>query len=226
MTETSPTISSTNLPQGKIKAGSVGLPCGNLDVRIDEATKEILVKGPSVMKGYYRDEEKTKAVFDSEGYFHTGDMGEFDSDGFLFIKGRINDMVKTSMGVFVVPSFIEEKLCESPYISQALAIGEGQRFVAAIIVPDFQLLSAWCAKQGMQFDSVEQMVEDARVNKFMEKEVNVCNATLGSKVRVRRFRLLDHDWTVEDGELTPSYKLRRKVVLEKNRKVVDSLFKD
>lgn len=226
MTETSPTISSTNLPLGKIKAGSVGLPCGNLDVKIDEVTKEILVKGPSVMKGYYHDEEKTKAVFDSEGYFHTGDMGEFDDDGFLFIKGRINDMFKTSMGVFVVPAFIEEKLCESPYISKALVVGEGQRFVASIIVPDFQLLSAWCKNQGMQFDSVEQMVEDTRVKKFMEKEVNACNATLGSKVRVRRFKLIDHDWTVENGELTPSYKVRRKVILEKSRSVVDHLFRD
>ena len=226
MTETSPTISSTNLPLGKIKAGSVGLPCGNLDVRIDEVTKEILVKGPSVMKGYYHDEEKTKAAFDSEGYFHTGDMGEFDSDGFLFIKGRINDMFKTSMGVFVVPTVIEEKLCDSPYISKALVIGEGQRFVASIIVPEFQLLSGWCAKQGMQFDSVGQMVEDMRVKKFLEKEINACNATLGSKVRVHRFKLLDHDWTVENGELTPSFKVRREVILEKNREVVDYLFRD
>lgn len=224
MTETSPTISSTNLPLGKIKAGSVGLPCGNLDVKIDEVTKEILVKGPSVMKGYYHDEEKTKAVFDSEGYFHTGDMGEFDDDGFLFIKGRINDMFKTSMGVFVVPASIEEKLCESPYISKALVVGEGQRFVASIIVPDFQLLSAWCKNQGMQFDSVEQMVEDTGVKKFMEKEVNACNATLGSKVRVRRFKLIGQDWTVENGELTPSYKVRRKVIMKNHEEMVASLF--
>lgn len=226
LTETSPIIASNNMMHGQIKAGSVGLPCANLDVKIDEKTKEILVKGSSVMKGYYHDEEKTKAVFDSEGYFHTGDMGEFDSDGFLYIKGRINDMFKTSMGVFVVPSFIEEKLCESPYISKALVIGEGQRFVASIIVPDFQLLSTWCAKQGMRFDSVGQMVEDMRVKKFIEKEVNVCNATLGSKVRVHRFKLLDHDWTVENGELTPSYKIRREVIIEKNRSVIDNLFKD
>ena len=226
MTETSPTISSTNLPLGKIKAGSVGLPCGNLDVKLDEETKEILVKGPSVMKGYYMDEEKTKSMFDAEGYFHTGDMGEFDSDGFLYIKGRINDMFKTSMGVLVAPSFIEEILCKSPYISKALVVGEGQRFVASIIVPEFQVLSAWCENQGMQFDSVGQMVEDTRVKKFMEKEVNACNATLSSKMRVHRFKLIDHDWTVENGELTPSYKLRRKVIIERNRSVVDYLFKD
>ena len=135
-------------------------------------------------------------------------------------------MFKTSMGVFVVPAFIEEKLCESPYISKALVVGEGQRFVASIIVPDFQLLSAWCKNQGMQFDSVGQMVEDTRVKKFMEKEVNACNATLGSKVKVRRFKLIDQDWTVENGELTPSYKVRRKVILEKNKSVVDYLFRD
>ena len=224
MTETSPTISSTNLPLGKIKAGSVGLPCGNLDVKLDEETKEILVKGPSVMKGYYMDEEKTKSMFDAEGYFHTGDMGEMDSDGFLYIKGRINDMFKTSMGVFVAPSFIEEKLGESPYISKALVVGEGQRFVASIIVPDFQLLSAWCEKNGMKFDSVGQMVEDPRVNKFMEQEVNAGNATLGSKVKVRRFKLIDHDWTVENGELTPSYKVRRKVIMKNHEEIVASLF--
>ena len=133
-------------------------------------------------------------------------------------------MFKTSMGVFVAPSFIEEKLGESPYISKALVIGEGQRFVASIIVPDFQLLSAWCEKNGMQFDSIGQMVEDPRVNKFMEQEVNACNATLGSKVKVRRFKLIDHDWTVENGELTPSYKVRRKVIMKNHEEMVASLF--
>ncbi|MBO4282556.1 MAG: long-chain fatty acid--CoA ligase [Bacteroidales bacterium] len=224
LTETSPTISSTRLTQGLVKAGAVGHPCRNLDVKIDEATNEILVKGPSVMKGYFMDEEKTRLAFDEEGYFHTGDKGWIDSDGFLFLTGRIKDIFKTSMGKYIVPEAIENKLCESAYISNAMVTGEGQRFAAALVVPDFQQLKLWCRQQGITFCSVEEMLGDKRVQKLIEDDVSACNNTLGSTERVQRIRLLDHEWTVESGELTPSFKIRRNVIQENNKELIKSLF--
>lgn len=224
LTETSPMISLNRLVHGKIKAGSVGLPCNNLDVKIDETSEEILVKGSSVMMGYYKDEERTKAAFDEKGYFHTGDKGMFDDEGFLFIKGRLSDTFKTSMGKFIVPSVIEATLCDSPFIGKALVVGEGQRYAAALIVPDFQQLSLWCREKGIAFDSLEKMTEDHQIKKLLEQEVHKCNGKLGSAETVRRFKIVNHDWTVESGELTPSLKIRRHFIIDNNKEAIEALF--
>ncbi len=226
LTETSPMISIGRLTHGLIRAGSVGHPCPNLDLKIDSKTNEILVKGSSVMKGYYKDEQATRRAFDDEGYFHTGDKGKIDADGFLYITGRINEVFKTSMGKFIVPSVIENTLCLSPFISKALAIGEGKRFVVALIVPDFQQLGLWCQREGGgQTPMIENnLIEDPRVKKLYEKEIAACNKTLGSAECVRRFVLIDRDWTIESGELTPSYKIRRRVIEENNKDLIRKLY--
>ena len=225
LTETSPMISINRLTHGMLKAGSVGLPCPNLDVRIDEDSGEILVKGSSVMKGYYKDTVLTHKAFDSDGFFHTGDKGMIDDEGFLFVRGRIDDIFKTSMGKLVVPSVVEAKLCESPYIDKAVVVGEGERFVAALIIPDYSSLKSWCLENSIAVNDCEELADDRRVKKLMENEVATCNSMLGNAQRVRRFKILKGDWTVAGGELTPSMKIRRNVVIEKNRETITDLFR-
>ena len=225
LTETSPMISINRLTHGMLKAGSVGLPCPNLDVRIDEDSGEILVKGSSVMKGYYKDTVLTHKAFDSDGFFHTGDKGMIDDEGFLFVRGRIDDIFKTSMGKLVVPSVVEAKLCESPYIDKAVVVGEGERFVAALIIPDYSSLKSWCLENSIAVNDCEELADDRRVKKLMENEVATCNSMLGNAQRVRRFKILKGDWTVAGGELTPSLKIRRNVVIEKNRETITELFR-
>ena len=225
LTETSPMISINRLTHGMLKAGSVGLPCPNLDVRIDEDSGEILVKGSSVMKGYYKDTALTHKAFDSDGFFHTGDKGMIDDEGFLFVRGRIDDIFKTSMGKLVVPSVVEAKLCESPYIDKAVVVGEGERFVAALIIPDYSSLKSWCLENSIAVNDCEELADDRRVKKLMENEVATCNSMLGNAQRVRRFKILKGDWTVAGGELTPSMKIRRNVVIEKNRETITDLFR-
>jgi len=223
LSETSPMVSISSYTENKIKAGSVGIICRNLDVKIGD-NEEIMVKGSSVMKGYYKDEESTRLAFDQNGYFHTGDKGFIDDEGFLFIKGRINEIFKTSMGKFVSPSQIEGKLCESPWFNNAMVVGENQKFVAALIIPDFNQIKKWCDENGIAYTSNEIMTSDRKVVERCWQEVEKCNKTLGAAEKVRRFVLLDADWSVDGGQLTPSMKVRRYVIMKEYKKQIEALF--
>jgi len=224
LTETSPVICTNSIALGIIKAGTVGVPCGSVTFKIDPETGEILVKGSAVMKGYYKDEEQTKIAIDEEGYFHTGDIGEFDEDGLLKITGRMKEIFKDSMGKYISPALIEGKFAESPFISMMMVVGENQKFAAALIVPNFEHLKKWCEENHIPYTTNAEMVKNKKVNDRYRKEVETYNKHFGDYEKVKRFELVDREWTIDDGEITPSLKIRRKIIAEHFQGLIDGMF--
>ena len=224
LTETSPVVATNSLAMGITKAGTVGLPCGSVQFKIDPETSEILVKGSAVMKGYYKNEEATRDAIDSEGYFHTGDIGEFDEDGLLKITGRMKEIFKDSMGKYISPALIESKFTESPLISMMMVVGENQKFAAALIVPNFDGLKTWCEENNVTYTTNAEVIKEKIVIDRYRKEVETYNKYFGDFEKVKRFELVDREWTIEEGEITPSLKLRRKVVTEHFSKLIDGMF--
>ena len=224
LTETSPVICTNSLALNVIKAGTVGVPCKNVHIKIDPESGEILVKGSSVMKGYYKDEEQTKIAIDEEGYFHTGDIGEFDEDGLLKITGRMKEIFKDSMGKYISPALIENRFAESPFINSIMVVGENQKFAAALIVPNFEHLKTWCEENHIPYTTNAEMIKVKAVNDRYRKEVDTYNKFFGDYEKVKRFELLDHEWTIDDGEMTPSLKIRRKVIAEHYQELIDGMF--
>ena len=224
LTETSPVIATNSLALGVIKAGTVGVPCGSVEIKIDPETGEILVKGSPVMKGYYKNEEQTREAIDENGYFHTGDIGEFDEDGLLKITGRMKEIFKDSMGKYISPALIEGKFTESPFISMMMVVGENQKFAAALIVPNFDHLKTWCEENHIDYTSNAEIIKDKKVIDRYRKEVDHYNKLFGDFEKVKRFELVDREWTIEEGEITPSLKLRRKVVAEHFSDLIDGMF--
>lgn len=223
LTETSPVIATNSMTLNKLKAGSVGVVMGNQDVRIDE-NGEIIVKGPNVMLGYYKDEEKTKEVIDENGYFHTGDKGCFDEDGLLKITGRIKEIFKTSMGKYVSPALIENKIKESPFIGEMLVIGEGQKFAAALIYPNFEHLKSWCIIKNIPYTTDAEMIQNKDVVMRYRKEIDRYNATLGDYEQVKKFELIAKEWTIESGEMTASLKPRRSKIMQNYADLVEKIY--
>ena len=224
LTETSPVIATNSIALGVIKAGTVGVPCDSVQFKIDPDSGEILVKGSAVMKGYYKNEEQTKLAIDEEGYFHTGDIGEFDEDGLLKITGRMKEIFKDSMGKYISPALIEGKFTESPLISMMMVVGENQKFAAALIVPNFENLKTWCEENHITYTTNAEMIKDKKVTDRYRKEVEAYNKYFGDFEKVKRFELVDREWTIEEGEITPSLKLRRKVVAEHYQDLIDVMF--
>ena len=224
LTETSPVISVNSITRRIVKAGTVGVTCRNLDVKIAPETGEILVKGSSVMKGYYKDEEQTREAIDENGYFHTGDIGEFDEDGLLKITGRMKEIFKDSMGKYISPGLIENRFVESPFFSNMMVVGENQKFAAALIVPNFEYLRNWCDNNNISYTSDTEMVNNKLVIDRYRKEVDNYNKFFGDFEKIKRFELMDHEWTIEDGEVTPSLKIRRKVIAEHYKDLIDGMF--
>ena len=224
LTETSPVIATNSLALGIIKAGTVGVPCGSVNIKIDPESGEILVKGSPVMKGYYKDEEQTKIAIDEEGYFHTGDIGEFDEDGLLKITGRMKEIFKDSMGKYISPALIENRFAESPFINNIMVVGENQKFAAALIVPNFEHLKAWCEENHIAYTTNSEVVKNKKVIDRYRKEVDSYNKFFGDYEKIKRFELLDHEWTIDDGEITPSLKIRRKAIAERYQSLIDGMF--
>ncbi len=224
LTETSPVIAVNTFEPGGKKFGTVGPPLKNLDVKIDE-DEEIIVKGPSVMKGYYKADELTREVIDQNGYFHTGDLGEFVDGKFLKITGRKKSMFKTSMGKYVVPEPMENKLRESRFIEQAMVLGENQKFVTAIIAPNFQYLRNWCDIKGHGFGSFANAVKNPAIIQRYQEEIDSYNQLFNPHERIIKFVLVPDEWTVESGELTPTLKVKRKVIMEKYKKEIEKMYK-
>ena len=223
LTETSPVIATNSLTLGKLKAGTVGVVMDNQEVVIAE-NGEILVKGPNVMIGYYKDEEKTKEAIDENGYFHTGDKGCFDEDGLLKITGRIKEIFKTSMGKYVSPVLIENKIKESPFVNELLVIGEGQKFAAALIQPNFEHLKSWCNIKGIPYTTDEEMITNKDVIMRYRKEIDKYNATLGDYEQVKKFELIAKEWTIESGEMTASLKPRRSKIMQNYADLVEKIY--
>ena len=223
LTETSPVLAVNSPVTRKIKIGTVGQPLDNIEVKISEQG-EILAKGPSIMQGYYKSPEATAEAIDSEGYFHTGDRGEIDAEGFLRLTGRVKEIFKTSMGKYISPSLIENKMLESPFINSIIVVGEGQKFAGALIVPNFDQLSLWCRENNLTFINNELMIKDKAVVAMMRKEVERINKSLGDYERIQKFELLSSDFTAEKGEVTSTMKLRRSAIQEHYKELIEGLF--
>lgn len=222
MTESSPVIAVNTYNPGGRKIGTVGPPLSNVEVKISEEG-EILVKGPNVMLGYYRDEEMTKNTI-IDGWLHTGDVGIIDEDGMLKITGRVKEIFKTSMGKYVSPVLLENKIKESPFIDQIMVIGENQKFAAALIVPDFEHLASWCKIKGIEYSNNHEIITNKVVRDRFKKEIDCFNKQFGDTEKIKRFDLIDHEWTIDSGEITANLKLKRSLIQNKYKKEIEALF--
>ncbi|MBU2905429.1 MULTISPECIES: AMP-dependent synthetase/ligase [Arenibacter] len=213
LTETSPVVSVNDMRDGGFKIGTVGKLLANTEVKIAE-DGEICVKGPQVMLGYYKDAEKTAEVI-KDGYFHTGDIGEIDADGFLKITDRKKEMFKTSGGKYVAPQLLENRFKQSRFIEQIMVIGEGEKMPAALIQPDFEFLRDWAKMHDMEVSDNKKMVLNEKVIARFQEEVDAANESFAKWEKVKQFRLTPDVWSIEEGHLTPTMKLKRKIVKEK-----------
>jgi long-chain acyl-CoA synthetase len=223
LTETSPVIAVSDLNKNGVKFGTVGPVLKGTQVRIAE-DDEICVKGPGVMKGYYKDPELTKTAVDLEGWFHTGDLGVVLPEGQLKITGRKKEIFKTSFGKYVSPQLIEDKFKESLFIDQLIVVGENQKFAAALIVPDFTFLRSWCGVKNVPYTSNSEMVKHPRIQKRMKVEVDKYNCSFGETEKIKRYELMDTEWTFDSGEITPTLKLKRKFIIAKYDINIQRLF--
>ncbi len=213
LTETSPVVSVGMYANNMFKIGSVGKPIRNVEVKIAD-DGEILIKGPNVMLGYYKDPEKTASVMTGD-YFHTGDKGELDKDGFLKITGRKKEMFKTSGGKYVIPTLLENILKESHFIEQAMVIGEGQKMPAAFIQPNFDFLKDWSKRKKIKIGETNQEIASSEaVIKRIQKEVDKCNKNFGQWEQIKRFELTSDVWGIDSGHLTPTMKMKRETIKE------------
>tara|TARA_R110001592_G_scaffold263771_1_gene529136 strand:- start:2091 stop:3860 length:1770 start_codon:yes stop_codon:yes gene_type:complete len=224
LTETSPVIGVNSLFPGGRMIGTIGKPLENLDVKI-ASDGEIIVKGPSVMKGYYNLPDLTAEVIDDEGYFHTGDIGEFVGDGFLKITDRKKEIFKTSGGKYIAPQVMENRFKESRFIEQIMVIGEGEKHAAAIIQPDFLFLESWCGRKNIPFESSDKIINNQVVIDRIQREVEELNKNFSNYEQIKKFELVPHQWAVDTGELTPTLKLKRKFILSKNQHLVDKIYR-
>jgi long-chain acyl-CoA synthetase len=223
LTETSPVIS-TSSPRA-FRPGTVGRPIRNVEVRIAD-DGEIQVRGPCVMKGYYKDPEATAAVLSPDGWFSTGDIGHLDADGFLVITDRKKDLIKTAGGKFVAPQAIENLLKTSPYILNACVLGDRRKFVAALIVPNFETLRARARQESVVLGSPAEIAAHPWAQRLVGDEIARLSEPLAQYERPKRYLLLDHDFTFENGALTYTLKLRRRLVEQRYQAEIEKLFAD
>lgn len=220
LTETSPVVSVGMHANKLFKIGTVGKPIANVEVKIAD-DGEILIKGPNVMQGYYKDPNRTASVM-SGHYFHTGDKGEIDSDGFLKITGRKKEMFKTSGGKYIIPTLIENELKESNFIEQVMVIGENQKMPAALIQLNFEFLADWIKRKNLNIETTaEAIIAANEVKNRIQKEIDRCNQKFGKWEQVKQFELTPDVWSIEGGHLTPTMKMKRSVILN----IYDSLVK-
>ncbi len=222
LTETSPVVTVNDMRQGGFRIGTVGRPIGQTEVKIAE-DGEILVKGPQVMQGYYKDPEKTAEVI-KDGYFHTGDIGEIDKDGFLRITDRKKEMFKTSGGKYVAPQVLENKFKESLFIEQIMVVGEGEKMPAALIQPNFEFLDDWAERKGIDTSDKAKLVTDPKIIARYQEEIDTVNENFAKWEKVKQFRLTPDVWSVEGGHLTPTMKLRRKIVKQKYQGLYEEIY--
>jgi long-chain acyl-CoA synthetase len=223
LTETSPVISVNTPDESGRCFGTVGLVVQDVTVKI-AADGEILCKGPNVMQGYYKLPEATKEAIDSEGWFHTGDIGKFVDDKYLKITDRKKEVFKTSGGKYIAPQPMENKFKESPFIEQIMVIGENEKFPGALITPAWDYLKDWCTKNGIAFSSNEDLIQKPEVIAAYQKEVDFYNNEFGSWETIKKFELIPNDWSIDGGEMTPTLKLKRKPIMTKYTTYVDKIY--
>jgi len=222
LTETSPVVSVNHLGPNGRKFGTVGQLIRDSLVKIAD-DGEILCKGPNIMMGYYKNPELTAEVM-TDGWFHTGDIGVLDEDGFLKITDRKKEIFKTSGGKYVAPMPIENRMKESPFIEQMMVIGAGMKFTAALIVPSFVNLKVWCTQNKVDVLSNQQIIKDEKVIALFQSIIDGYNPEFNHVEQVKKFTLLPSEWSIENGELTPTSKLKRRVILEKFSKEIEKIY--
>jgi long-chain acyl-CoA synthetase len=223
LTETSPVVSINNMVTNEIMFGTVGSRLKDVEIKIAE-DGEILTKGPNQMIGYYKEPRLTEEAIDINGWFHTGDIGTMIDNKYLKITDRKKEIFKISSGKYVSPQVIENKLKESMFIEQVMVIGENQKFASAIISPEFQFLNDWAKEQNISFKNNEELISNPHVFARYQKEVSEMNMNLGDHEKIKRFRLVPDEWTANTGELSPTLKLKRKVLYEKYSAIISEIF--
>ena len=203
--------------------GTIGEPIPGVKVKIGDQN-EILVKGPTVMRGYYNMPEETAKAIDADGWFHTGDCGELTEKGHLIMTERLKDLYKTSNGKYIAPQMLETLLAQDKYMAQVAVIGDGRKYVSALIVPDFDELSMWAAKRKIQFKNNEDLVNNPKVHEMIEKLINEYQKDLASYEQIKRFVLLPRPFSMESGELTNTLKIRRAVINKRYAKLIDAMY--
>jgi long-chain acyl-CoA synthetase len=222
LTETSPVVSVNDMRDSGFKIGTVGKLITDVEVKIAD-DGEICVKGPNVMQGYYKDPEKTAEVM-KDGYFHTGDIGEIDADGFLKITDRKKEMFKTSGGKYVAPQLLENRFKQSRFIEQLMVVGEGEKMPAALIQPDFPYLFEWAKENGITISENSDIVLNEKVLTKYQEEVDMANESFAKWEKVKQFRLTPDIWSINEGHLTPTMKLRRKIIKEKYMALYNDIY--
>jgi long-chain acyl-CoA synthetase len=223
LTETSPVVSVNMYKDHMMRIGTVGKPIRNVEVKIAE-DGEILIKGPNVMKGYYKDPEKTASVMTGD-YFHTGDKGEIDADGFLKITGRKKEIFKTSGGKYIVPALLENEMKQSRFIEQIIVVGEGQKMATAIIQPNFDFLRKWAHKKHEPvLNDNTNLIQNPRIIKRIQKEINKGNKNFGKWETIKRFELTPEVWGIDNGLLTPTMKPKRKEIIAKYQNLYNKMY--
>jgi long-chain acyl-CoA synthetase len=224
LTETSPVVSVGKYADKMYKVGTVGIPIPNVEVKIAE-DGEILIKGPNVMMGYYKDPEKTSSVMTGD-YFHTGDKGEVDNDGFLKITGRKKEMFKTSGGKYIIPTLLENDLKQSRFIEQIMVIGEGEKMPAALIQPNFEYIQEWIERKNYSVATTFEAIANSEiVHKRIQKEVDKCNKKFGKWEQIKKFEITPEEWSIDGGHLTPTMKMKRDVIKKMYTNLIERIYR-
>lgn len=225
LTETSPVIAVNDYRNRNFKVGTVGKVIQNVEVKI-APDGEILCKGPNVMMGYYKDEEKTAEALQG-GYFHTGDIGEFDSEGFLKITDRKKEMFKTSGGKYIAPQLLENAMKQSRFIEQIMVIGDGEKMPGAFIQPNFEFVKEWAKLHHIALGKTNaEIIENPQVLERIKEEVETLNEKFGNWEKIKRFELTPDVWSIDGGHLTPTLKLKRKIVMEKYKDLYRKIYSE
>lgn len=224
LTETSPVIAVSHYHPERFKFGTVGPVLEGVLVKIGD-DGEILCKSPGLMLGYYKDEKYTRGVIDEDGWFHTGDIGELDDNKFLKITDRKKEIFKLSGGKYIAPQVIENKFKASSFVEQIMVVGENEKFTGAVISPNFVYLHFWALKHKVHFRDNMELIKNPLVIARVQKEIDTINATLGQVEQIKQFRLVTEEWSQATGELSPTLKLKRKILLTKYCKLLEGMYR-
>lgn len=224
LTETSPVICVHDWsPKGR-KIGTVGRPIAGVEVKLNPENNELLCRGHNIMKGYFKAPELTAEAIEADGWFHTGDTATIDENGHVTITGRIKSIFKTSMGKYINPFLIEEKMAQSPFIDNIMVVGENQKFAAAIISPNAQYLKSWAQIHKIEFKNIEDLIKNPEVIARFRKEVNKYNVELGDYEKIKKFDIVADEWSQKNGLLTPTLKVKRNKAMEFYKENIEKLF--
>lgn len=224
LTETSPVIAVNDQRNNNFKIGTVGKPIPEVEVKIAQ-DGEILTKSDSLMKGYYKDEQRTREAIDTDGYFHTGDIGELDEEGFLKITDRKKEIFKTSGGKYIAPQLIENKMKQSRFIGEIMVIGEGEKMPAALIQPDFDFVREWTRRKNIEVGpSNEELIKNEKVVKRIQQELDLHNEKFGKWEKIKKFELTPDVWSIEGEHLTPTLKLKRRNIIKIYQNLYDQIY--